>query len=88
MISSLISKYFEIVWRIKKKLIYRKKNSIEVKNSFGQMENTYEIKETIYDFDLDYTNISKPFLAYGLNGSVTTVNCFWMLKIIFLINLN
>jgi hypothetical protein len=37
------------------------------------MENTYEIKETIYDFDLDYTNISKPFLAYGLNGSVTTV---------------
>ena len=53
--------------------------SIQIRDEFGEIEDTFEIKETIYDLDLDYTNISKPFLAFGLNGSVTTVNKFFIL---------
>ena len=73
MMSSLISNFSRLILSRTRLENNGKKISIEVKNAIGQMENTYEIKETIYDFDLDYTNISKPFLAYGLNGSVTTV---------------
>ena len=51
--------------------------SIEILDDNGQLEKTIEIKETSYDSDLDYTNISKPFLAYGLNGSITTVISFF-----------
>ncbi len=50
-------------------------SSIEIRDESSLvLERTYEIKETIYDTDLDYTNTSKPFLALGTNGSVETVN--------------
>lgn len=31
------------------------------------------MNEEIYDKDLDYSKIAKPFLAYAANGSVTSV---------------
>ena len=31
------------------------------------------ITEPIYDKDLDYSKAAAPFLAYGMNGSVTSV---------------
>ena len=38
------------------------------------VEEHYDIKETTFDSDLDYTKIPKPFLAYALNGTITTVS--------------
>lgn len=49
-----------------------KYNNIEIRNSANELEVRHDIKETIYDLDLDYTNASKPFLALGANGTVET----------------
>lgn len=34
----------------------------------------FDLNEEIYDHDLNYTKIAKPFLAYAANGSVTSVS--------------
>jgi N-acetylated-alpha-linked acidic dipeptidase len=52
--------------------------SIEIRASNDFLEKNHEIKETIYDKDLDYSKISKPFLAYSKNGSVTSKKVFYM----------
>lgn len=51
--------------------------SIETKDSKEQSEKLYEINETIYDTDLNYTDITKPFLAYGQSGSVSSDELYY-----------
>ena len=53
------------------------KLSIEIKRSDQVLEKLIEIKETIYDNELNYTNINKPFLAYGSSGSVTSNEVYY-----------
>ncbi len=57
-------------------------NNIEIRNSRNELENFYEIKEPIVDkqvhsfSQLNISKISKPFLAYTKNGSLTFVILF------------
>ena len=55
--------------------------SLQLKYPNGKLENSYDIKETIYDIDLNYANITKPFLAYSQSGSFESViNLFFDLN--------
>ncbi len=49
-------------------------NSIEIRNSDQTLAQTYEIKEEVLDADNDYSKITKPFLAYSINGSFSFVS--------------
>ena len=51
-------------------------NSIDILNSNAETEVVHEIKEKTFDKDLDYSQISKPFLAFSKNGSITAVLYF------------
>lgn len=48
-------------------------NSIEILNADLTVDKVFEIKEKVLDADEDYTKISKPFLAYSINGSFSFV---------------
>ena len=41
------------------------------------IEKTYEIIEKLYDENLNYSGIPKPFLAYALGGAATSVLFFF-----------
>lgn len=49
-------------------------NSIQIWKSDNSLEKTYEIKEKVLDSDHDYSKITKPFLAYSINGSFSFVS--------------
>ena len=57
-------------------------NNVEIRDASNTVERTVDISETIYDKDLDYTNISKPYLALGTNGSITSVSFYLIHHII------
>ena len=52
-----------------------KYNSIEILNKDLSVDKLFEIKEKVLDSDEDYSKISKPFLAYSINGSFNFVGC-------------
>jgi len=49
-------------------------NSIQIWESNQTLAKTYEIKEKVLDTDADYSKITKPFLAYSINGSFSFVS--------------
>ncbi|CAF0877194.1 unnamed protein product [Brachionus calyciflorus] len=55
-----------------------KYNKIEIKDSDETNSKIYEIKERIFDEELNFTNITKPFLAYSPSGSVTSNKLFYV----------
>ncbi len=46
-------------------------------NSNQTVHQLFEIKERIFETDLNYDNITKPFLAYGSSGSVTSDELYY-----------
>ena len=53
-----------------------KYNSIQIRGSDNEVEKLIEVKEDVYKLNgsnLDYNAVSKPFLAYSMNGSETFV---------------
>lgn len=42
------------------------------------MEEKYEIKENLKEENLDNTKISKPFLAYSSNGSISSSRIYYV----------
>lgn len=51
--------------------------SIEFKWMNDTIERTVEIVETVFDHELNYTHITKPFLAYSQIGSVTSDQIYY-----------
>jgi hypothetical protein len=43
-----------------------------------KLEKLVEIKETVYDKELNYTDLAKPFLAYSMNGSVESSELYYV----------
>lgn len=41
------------------------------------MEKSIEIQETIYDKELNFTDLAKPFLAFSMNGSVESSEIYY-----------
>lgn len=42
------------------------------------MEKSIEIQETIYDKELNFTDLAKPFLAFSMNGSVESSEIYYV----------
>ncbi len=53
-------------------------NNIEVINSNNTTEIRYDVLEENYDNSSTYVDVSKPFLAYAKNGSVTSDELFYV----------
>jgi N-acetylated-alpha-linked acidic dipeptidase len=49
--------------------------SVELKNA--EKSELFDIKENMNDSKLNYENITKPFLAYGSSGSVTSDELYY-----------
>lgn len=47
-------------------------NNVEVFDSNNTFETKYDVLEVDFDNSTSFANVSKPFLAYGLNGSVNS----------------
>ena len=47
-------------------------NNIQIKNAYSSIETVYEIKEQIYDPNISAIDFTKSFLAYGMNGTVSS----------------
>ena len=70
-----------------------KYNTIQIRNSNDEVEKLIEVKEDVYNLNgssLDYYAVSKPFLAYSMNGSETFViklnlKFVWLLVLIYFI---
>ena len=52
-------------------------NDVKIYDSDNNLVANYSIEEPTYDKDLNYTGIPKPFLAYGLGGSVKSDELYY-----------
>lgn len=53
-------------------------NNIEILDETQNVVNKYSFDEVIYDADLDYSHIAKPFLAFAANGSVKSDHLYFV----------
>lgn len=53
-------------------------NSIQVLDSNSNLEIQYDISEDNYDNSSTYKDVSKPFLAYAMNGSVNSDEIYFV----------